>query len=85
MLTDSLFQFLVGLGLWRWLLWSIFAFKLSKLNLNRTVSHPGENGGLGFLGMTPAAGGPIVLAACLAIGSTGRPEILSGSCEFVGL
>jgi hypothetical protein len=82
LVSASLFQFLVGLGLWRWLLWSFFALRLSRLNLKLSAAHPDRNGGLGFLGMTPAAVGPVVFAACLAIGSTWRHEILTGHANL---
>jgi len=74
--STSIFQFLLGMGLWRWLLWTFFAFKLSRCNLKLVATHPDEHGGLGFLGLTAAAFAPIGFAASTVIGATWRQEIL---------
>lgn len=76
LVSTSVFQFLLGLSLWKWLLWTFFAFKLSHLDLRLVASHPDENGGLGFLGMTPVGFAPVVFAANCVIGATWREEIL---------
>jgi hypothetical protein len=75
-LCTPIFQFLLGLGLWRWLLWTIFAFTLSRTNLKLVPTHPDQHGGLGFLGMTSAAFAPIALSATAVIAATWRNEIL---------
>jgi hypothetical protein len=82
--SATIFQFLLGLGLWKWLLWTFFAFKLSRLNLN-LATHPDEHGGLGFLSLTPVAFTPIVFAATCVIGSTWRHEILAGQANLMSL
>jgi hypothetical protein len=74
--SATIFQFLLGLNLWKWLLWTVFAFKVSRLNLRLVPTHPDENGGLGFLGMTPLAFTPIAFAAVAVIGGTFRDQIL---------
>lgn len=76
LVSAPVFQFLLGLGLWKWLLWTLFAFKLSRLNLKLIPTHPDEHGGLGFLALTPAAFAPLVFAASTVIGATWRHEIL---------
>lgn len=75
-LSAPLFQFLVGLGLWKWLLWTFFAFKLSRRNLKLVATHPDEHGGLGFLGLTASAFAPVAFAATTVIGATWRYDIL---------
>jgi hypothetical protein len=72
----SIFQFLLGLGLWRWLLWTFFAFTLSRTNLKLVATHPDQHGGLGFLGLTSAAFAPIAFSATAVIAATWRNEIL---------
>jgi len=74
--SGTIFQFLLGLNLWKWLLWTVFAFKVSRLNLQLVATHPDENGGLGFLGMTPLAFTPISFAAAAVIAATFRNQIL---------
>jgi len=76
LVSAPLFQFLLGLGLWTWLLWTFFAFKLSRRNLRLVPTHPDEHGGLGFLGLTVAAFAPIAFAATAVIGATWRNDIL---------
>jgi hypothetical protein len=74
--STAFFQFLLGLALWRWLLWTFFAFKLSRTNLKLVPTHPDQNGGLGFLGLTSAAFAPIAFTATAVIAATWRNEIL---------
>lgn len=83
LVSTTIFQFLLGLGLWKWLLWTIFAFKLSRLELNLIPAHPDEHGGLGFLSLTPIAFTPVIFAATCVIGSTWRHEILAGRATLM--
>ena len=76
LVSATMFQFLLGLGLWKWLLWTLFAFKLSRLNLKLVPTHPDKHGGLGFLGLTSLAFAPVVFAAATVIGATWHHEIL---------
>jgi hypothetical protein len=75
-ICTPIFQFLLGLGLWRWLLWTIFAFTLSRTNLKLVPTHPDQHGGLGFLGLTSAAFAPLAFSATAVIAATWRNEIL---------
>lgn len=81
--SAPLFQFLLGLGLWTWLLWTFFAFKLSRRNLKLLPTHPDEHGGLGFLGLTVAAFAPIAVATTAVIGATWRDDILNHGARLV--
>lgn len=76
LVSAPLFQFLLGLSLWEWLLWTYFAFRLSQRNLRLVPTHPDEHGGLGFLGLTAAAFAPVAFAATAVIGATWRNDIL---------
>lgn len=76
LISGSIFQFLFGLMLWKWLLWAFLAFKLSRLNLKLVPTHPDQHGGLGFLGLTSAAFAPIAFSATAVIAATWRNEIL---------
>ena len=76
LVTTTMFQFLLGLGLWKWLLWAIFAFRLSRLDLRLVPTHPDGHGGLGFLGQTRVGFAPVSFAAASVIGATWRHEIL---------
>ncbi len=83
LVSATMFQFLLGLGLWKWLLWAVFAFKLSRLNLKLIPTHADGHGGLGFLGLTPIAFTPIAFAASTAIAATWRQEILHGGANIM--
>ncbi len=76
LVSAPIFQFLLGLSLWKWLLWVVFAFKLSRRNLKLVPTHPDKHGGLGFLSLTPSAFTPITFAASAVIGATWRYDIL---------
>jgi len=82
-MTAPLFQFLLGLGLWRWLLWAYYAFKLSRVNLRLVPTHPDEYGGLGFLGLTSGAYAPIAFSATAVIAVTWRNDILHHGAHLV--
>ncbi len=70
------FQFVALVVLWKWLLWTIFAFRLSRLNLQLVPSHPDENGGLGFLSISTQAFVPMAFAWSVVIGASFRNSIL---------
>lgn len=76
LVSATMFQFFLGLALWKWLLWTLFAFRLSTLNLKLAPTHPDGHGGLGFLGLTPIAFTPTSFAAAAVIAGTWRHEIL---------
>jgi hypothetical protein len=81
--SATIFQFLLGLGLWKWLLWTFLAFKLSRCNLKLVATHPDEHGGIGFLGLTAAAFTPVAFAVTTVIGGTWRQEILNHGAHLM--
>ena len=76
LVSQLLYQFLLGISLWKWFLWAMFLFELSQLNLQLVPTHPDRHGGIGFLGMSPQALAPTVFVAATAIGATWRAQIL---------
>ncbi|MGA7027051.1 MAG: hypothetical protein WBY24_00300, partial [Candidatus Acidiferrales bacterium] len=83
LVSSSIFQFLLGLALWKWLLWTFFAFNLSRRNLKLVATHPDGHGGLGFLGLTSAAFAPIAFSATAVIAATWRQDILHHGAHLV--
>ncbi|MFZ3343063.1 MAG: hypothetical protein WCA00_09405 [Candidatus Acidiferrales bacterium] len=83
LVSTSIFQFLLGLALWKWLLWTFFAFKLSRRNLKLVPTHPDRHGGLGFLGLTSAGFAPIAFSATAVIAATWRQDILHHGAHLV--
>jgi hypothetical protein len=81
--SQAIYQFLLGLCLWKWLLWTFFVFKLSRMNLQLMVSHPDKHGGIGFLGMSTVAFAPIAFAVAAAVGATWRYEILYAGAHLL--
>jgi hypothetical protein len=71
-----LWNFLLGLALWRWLFWTYFALKLAGRRLKLVASHPDKRGGLSFLGLMVMAFAPTAFAASSVIASNWRHEIL---------
>ena len=76
-------QFLALVVLWRWLLWTIFAFRLSRLNLKLVPSHPDENGGLGFLSISTQAFVPFSFALSTIVGASFRNDILHNGKHLI--
>jgi hypothetical protein len=83
--SATVFQFLLGLGLWKWMLWTYFSFQLSRRDLNLIPTHPDAHGGLGFLGLTVSAFAPIAFAGTTVIGATWREEILKHEARLMDL
>jgi hypothetical protein len=76
LVSGTLFQFLLLLNIWKWLLWIYFAFKLSRLDLKLVPTHPDGNGGLGFLGVSPIAFAPTAFALATVVGAMWRQQII---------
>jgi len=83
LVSQTIYQFLVALCLWKWLLWTVFLFKLSRLNLKLEVTHPDKHGGIGFLGMSPIGFAPIAFAIATAIGATWRHAIIYNGAHLI--
>jgi len=83
LIVAPIFQFLLGLSLWKWLLWTIFAFRLSSLPMNLIPIHPDRHGGLGFLGLTPLGFAPIAFALTAVVGATWRHEIVRNHAHLI--
>ncbi|HZD32170.1 MAG TPA: hypothetical protein VE779_10970, partial [Candidatus Angelobacter sp.] len=83
LISAPIVQFIAGVVLWRWLLWTIFAFRLSRLNLRLVPSHPDENGGLGFLSISTQAFVPFAFAASTVVGASFRNDILNHGKHLV--
>jgi len=75
LVSQLLYQLLILISLWKWLLWCIFLYRLSKLDLQLVPTHPDQHGGVGFLGLSPAAITPTFLVISAVIGATWRSEI----------
>jgi len=75
LVSQLLYQLLILISIWKWLLWCIFLYRLSKMDLQLVPTHPDQHGGIGFLGLSPAAITPTILVVSAVIGATWRSEI----------
>ena len=62
LVSMPLFRFLVLRWVYRFCLWTMFLWKISRLRLQLSAIHPDRAGGLGFLSTAPAAFSPIAFA-----------------------
>jgi hypothetical protein len=49
-----IFQFLLLRWVWRWVIWIIYFYKISRMPLKLNPAHPDLAGGIGFLGLPPS-------------------------------
>jgi hypothetical protein len=83
LVSQLIYQFLLGISLWKWCLWTWFLFRLSRLDLQLIPTHPDQHAGLGFLGMSPLAITPTIFVASAAIGATWRTAILKHQAHLM--
>lgn len=57
-----IFQFILMRWYARLVLWFVLLWRISRLNLHLTAAHPDRAGGIGFLGATSYAFGPVLFA-----------------------
>jgi len=75
LVSQLLYQLLILISVWKWVLWCIFLYRLSKLELQLVPTHPDQHGGVGFLGLSPVAITPTIVVVSAVIGATWRSEI----------
>ena len=77
-----LYQFLLLLNGWKWLVWSFFLFRVSRMDLKLVATHPDTRGGLGFLGLSPAAFAPVAFVIAAVIGAAWRHKIVHSGAKL---
>jgi hypothetical protein len=83
LVSQLLYQLLILISIWKWVLWCIFLYRLSKLDLQLVPTHPDQHGGVGFLGLSPVAITPTILVVSAVIGATWRSEIFREHVHFM--
>ena len=76
LVTQTIYMVLLGLALWKWFLYVLFFWRVSRLQLQLVPCDPDRSGGLGFLGYSPSAFLPVVIAGATAVGSVLRYQAL---------
>lgn len=72
------FQFLVFRWVYRMVVWARFLWQVARLDLQVTPTHPDGAGGLGFLGKSAVAYGPVLFALSAVTASGIATSILFG-------
>jgi hypothetical protein len=78
LVAHALFLTLLGIALWKWVIWVYVLRQISRMDLQLDATNGDLNGGLGFLGEVPRAFVPVVLAISAVIGATWRSQVLTG-------
>lgn len=83
--TQGIFMVLLGLVLWKWLIWILVMRDLANIDLQLDPTDGDLNSGLGFLSEIPKAFLPVLLAISAVIGATWRFQVLAGQVELKSL
>jgi hypothetical protein len=70
---------------WVFLVWSWFLFKISRLDLELTPTHPDRTGGLGFLGWGLASFATVLMAVSAVVSAAFADEILNRGASLDSL
>jgi hypothetical protein len=75
-------QFILLRWWYRLILWSRFLFRVSRLDLDLSAANPDRAGGLGFLGTSTAAFGPLLLAQSALVSAMVGSRILQEGAQL---
>jgi len=78
-LSIPIFQFLLFRWYFRLFVWFLFLWRVSRLDLRLTATHPDRAGGLGFLASAPIAFAPVILAQAIVLSA-----LIAGRILFQG-
>ena len=85
LVAHALFLGLLALAIWKWIIWILVLWDLSRLTLQLDATDGDLSAGLGFLGEVPKAFVPVVLAVSAVIGANWRYQILSENVPLLSL
>jgi hypothetical protein len=71
-----IFQFLLYRWYFRLFVWFLFLWRVSRIDLRLTPTHPDRAGGLGFLASGPVAFAPVILAQTIVLSALIASRIL---------
>jgi hypothetical protein len=75
-ISIPIFQFLIYRWYFRLFVWFLFLWRVSRLDLRLTPTHPDRAGGLGFLASGPIAFAPVILAQAIVMSALIAARIL---------
>jgi hypothetical protein len=70
LVSNPIFLFLLFRWLWRFLVWTVLLFDISRLPLRLTAIHPDRAGGLAFLSIFPGVFGGLIFALSCVVASS---------------
>lgn len=82
LVTLPVFQFLMFRWYYRQAIWSIFLWKVSRIELKLMPKHPDGAGGIGFLARTSHAFGPLLAAQTIVMSGTIANRIFFSGVEL---
>ena len=82
LVSAPVFQFVLFRWLWRYLLWSTFLFRLSRMRLALHATHPDLAGGLGALGLSQQAFVILFVALSTIVSSTIAHDMMFARTSF---
>ncbi len=77
--VQALLLGLIALAVWKWIIWIVVLWNLSRIEFQLDSTDGDLTAGLGFLGEVPMAFVPVVLAISAVIGASWRFQVLAGN------
>ena len=82
LISGPMFQVILFRWVWRFVIWTAFLFRVSRLPLALRPTHPDHAGGLGYLGVAQQSFTAVFLAFATVTSSTIAHDILSEGNTF---
>jgi len=85
LVTLAIFLGLMATIIWKWMIWIVFLWRISQLDLQIDATNGDLTGGLGFIGDVPRAFVPVVLSVSAVIGAYWRSQVLNEQVTLAAL
>ena len=82
LVSAPLFQFILFRWIWRFIIWGVFLFRLSRIRLDLHATHPDFGGGIGMLGLSQQTFVVLFAALSAIVSSTIAHDMLFEAATF---